>query len=125
MQQNNTQGTEATRAMKTLRQCWEQNEEIYINKGCLHCGSAATYLIYFTNREIQNTMLDFIHKYNCNHESRFDLLDIQHFPADYEQILKTLEQHVQAYAQQHQRQPCSLHFEQVKSIFEHEFNLAC
>ena len=47
--QKDTQGTEALRAMMTLRQCWFEHEEIYLHQGCLHCGSAATYLIYFTN----------------------------------------------------------------------------
>ncbi|MBF7688956.1 hypothetical protein [Acinetobacter rathckeae] len=125
MQQNDTQGTEAIRAMKTLRQCWENNEEIYINKGCLHCGSAATYLIYFTNRDIQNTMLHFIEKYNCNRVDRFDLLDIEHFASDYERVLVQLEQHIQDYAQGCMQKPRHICFEEVSSIFERELNMAC
>ncbi|SDB94410.1 hypothetical protein [Acinetobacter boissieri] len=125
MQQNDTQGTEAIRAMTTLRQCWANNEEIYINKGCLHCGSAATYLIYFTNRDIQNTMLNFVEKYNCNRVDRFDLLDITHFPNEYEQVLAQLEQQIQHYAQNTPTKPRQICFEHVTSIFERELNIAC
>ena len=59
-----TLATEAIRAFFTLQCCWLNNEEIYLEKGCLHCGSAATYLIYFTNTPIQNLLLNFIKKYN-------------------------------------------------------------
>ena len=48
-----TLGTEAIRAFFTVQCCWLNNEEIYLEKGCLHCGSAATYLIYYTNPHIQ------------------------------------------------------------------------
>lgn len=126
MQQENTQGTEAIRAMATLRQCWTSNEEIYINKGCLHCGAAATYLIYFTNRNIQNSMLNFIQKYNCNRTDRFDLLDIEYFASDYECILTILEQQIIAYAATtYSQQKRSICFEDVSSIFERELNMAC
>ncbi|MBJ7436161.1 MAG: hypothetical protein JHC54_10600, partial [Acinetobacter sp.] len=47
-----TLGTEAIRAFFTVQCCWLNNEEIYLEKGCLHCGSAATYLIYYTNPHI-------------------------------------------------------------------------
>ena len=40
-----TLGTEAIRAFFTLQCCWFNNEEIYLEQGCLDCGSAATYLI--------------------------------------------------------------------------------
>ncbi|MEB3754593.1 hypothetical protein [Acinetobacter sp. MD2(2019)] len=123
--QYDTHGTEAIRAMMTLRKCWFVNEEIYINQGCLHCGSAATYLIYFSNRHIQDLMLGFIAQYNCNHPSRVDLLDIEHFAQDYEQFLSQLEQAVIHYAFHSGKQPCQLKFEQVDSIFEHQFSMAC
>ena len=57
-----TLGTEAIRAFFTVQCCWLNNEEIYLEKGCLHCGSAATYLIYYTNPHIQKLMLAFIKK---------------------------------------------------------------
>ncbi|MCG2574690.1 hypothetical protein LVY74_14155 [Acinetobacter sp. ME22] len=119
-----TQGTEALRAMITLRQCWFNHEEIYIHQGCLHCGSAATYLLYFTNRNIQKQILDFIGRYNCNHSKHLDLLDFSHFQDDYELFLSQLEQSVIHYAFAHQ-QPRQLAFEQVESIFEREFHRAC
>lgn len=123
--QYDTQGTEAIRAMITLRKCWLTNEEIYINQGCLHCGSAATYLIYFTNRKVQKLMLDFIAKYNCNHPSRFDLLDITDFEQQYDDFLSLLEKQVIQYAFQFAKSPCPLKFEEVDSIFENTFSLAC
>ncbi|KJV39429.1 hypothetical protein [Acinetobacter brisouii] len=119
-----TQGTEALRAMMTLRQCWFEHEEIYLHQGCLHCGSAATYLLYFTDRDIQKQMLDFIGRYNCNHSKHLDLLDFSHFQDDYELFLSQLEQCVIHYAFAHQ-QPRQLAFEQVESIFEREFHRAC
>lgn len=119
-----TQDTEALRAMITLRQCWFNHEEIYIHQGCLHCGSAATYLLYFTNRDIQKQMLDFIGRYNCHHSKHLDLLDFSHFQHDYELFLSQLEQSVIHYAFAHQ-QPHQLAFEQVESIFEREFHRAC
>lgn len=120
-----TQGSEAINAMITLRQCWYANEEIYINKGCLHCGSAATYLIYFTNRKIQKLMLDFIAKYNCNHPKRVDLMDLEHFEQDYEQLLSQLEAQVIHYSFSQHNQPKRIAFEQVESIFERDFAMAC
>lgn len=123
--QYDTQGTEAIRAMITLRKCWLTNEEVYLNQGCLHCGSAATYLLYFTNRMIQNLILNFIAKYNCNRPSRFDLLDIEHFEQQYDEFLSQLEKHVIHYAFQFAKQPCQLRFEEVESIFENTFSVAC
>ena len=61
MHQDNL-GTEAIRAFFTLQCCWLNSEEIYLEKGCTHCGSAATYLIYFTNSPIQKLMLQLISK---------------------------------------------------------------
>lgn len=119
-----TQGTEALRAMMTLRQCWFEHEEIYIHQGCLNCGSAATYLLYFTDRGIQNQLLQFIARHNCNHSKHLDLLDFSHFQQDYELFLSQLEQTVIHYAFTHQ-QPRSLAFEQVASIFEREVHSAC
>ncbi|MFT4021115.1 MAG: hypothetical protein QM666_06335 [Acinetobacter sp.] len=123
--QHDTQGTEAIRAMITLRKCWLDNEEIYLNQGCLHCGSAATYLIHFTNRKIQNLMLDFIARYNCNHPKRFDLMDITDFSEHYEQFLSQLENLIIHYAFEYTNTPRTLKFEQVESIFEREFAMAC
>ncbi|MBF7694091.1 hypothetical protein I2F29_11850 [Acinetobacter sp. FNA3] len=125
MKQQLSQGTEALRAMVTLRQCWLENEEIYINKGCLHCGSAATYLIYFTNKNIQKIMLDFISRYNCNHSGRFDLLDLNHFEKEYEQFLSSIEQEIIHYAFKEQNTPRKYAFESIESIFERELNMAC
>lgn len=120
--QKDTQGTEALRAMMTLRQCWFEHEEIYLHQGCLHCGSAATYLIYFTHRPIQDFMLNFIGKYNCHHPKGFDFLDLNGFSGTYEHFLSMLEKQVIHYAfQQHQR--CTLRFEQIDSIFEREYPL--
>ncbi|GAB3051717.1 hypothetical protein GCM10027155_17440 [Acinetobacter apis] len=125
MSHQHTLGTEAIRAMVTLRTCWSLDEEIYINQGCLHCGSAATYLIYFTNSSIQKLMLDFIATYNCNAAGRFDLLDLCSFEDDYNLFLSTLEQHVIHYAFQERYSKRSLAFESVQSIFERSFHPAC
>ncbi|WP_179999092.1 hypothetical protein [Acinetobacter sp. YH12239] len=118
-------GTEAIRAYFTLQCCWLNNEEVYLEKGCIHCGSAATYLIYFTNHHIQNLMLDFIAQYSCSSSIRFDFLDLQHFEAKYNDFLQHLEKEVNFYARQHhaiERQMC---FEQVDSIFERHYSRAC
>lgn len=116
-----TQGSEAMNAMIALRQCWYEHEEIYLNQGCLHCGSAATYLIYFTNRTIQKVMLEFIAKYNCNHPKRLDLLDIDHFAQDYENMLSQLESHVIHYSFSQHNQPKKQSFYDVISIFERAY----
>ncbi|TCB84969.1 hypothetical protein E0H90_07335 [Acinetobacter sp. ANC 3791] len=122
--QKDMQGTEALRAMVTLRQCWFDHEEIYLHQGCLHCGSAATDLIYFTNRPIQDFMLNFIEKYNYHHAKDFDFIDLNDFSSSYEHFLSMLEQHVIHYAfQQHERR--TLRFEQIDSIFERELPPAC
>ena len=118
MQECPTQGSEALRAMITLRQCWYENDEIYLSQGCLDCGSAASYLIYFTNREIQNLMLDFIARFSCRISSKFDLLDLEGFETHYQQVLNQLEKLVIAYAFRQQHQPRRLVFEEVESIFE-------
>lgn len=120
-----TQADEAVRAMITLRQCWHANEEIYINKGCLHCGSAATYLLYFTNRSIQNLMLDFIARYNCNANRHLDLMDLNHFEHDYEAFLSELEKCVIHYSFSQKPEAKKIRFEEIESIFEREFALAC
>ncbi len=71
-----TLGTEAIRAFFTLQCCWLNNEEVYLEQGCLKCGSAATYLIYHTNPHIQKRLLKFIEKYRCHQARRDDLLDL-------------------------------------------------
>lgn len=120
-----TQGTEAIRAMITLRQCWFSNEEIYLNQGCLHCGSAATYLIYFTDRKIQKLMLDFIAEYPCQNSQRFDLLDLEHFEQRYENFLSELEKRVIHYSFGQTQSPRSQNFEEIESIFERPYSIAC
>ena len=120
-----TQGTEAIRAMITLRKCWFENDEIYLNQGCLHCGSAATYLIYFTNRKVQKLMLDFIGHYNCNAQLNFDFLDIKNFPEQYEQFLSQLERLVIQYSFGKTQQKKTQSFEDIESIFERSYNAVC
>lgn len=120
-----TQGTEAIRAMITLRKCWYENEEIYLNQGCLHCGSAATYLIYFTNRKIQKLMLDFIGQFNCNPKLNFDFLDIENFAEQYEQFLSQLERLVIQYSFGKTQQTKTQSFEDIESIFERTFSGLC
>ncbi|MDY6460314.1 hypothetical protein [Acinetobacter faecalis] len=120
-----TQGTEAIRAMITLRKCWFENDEIYLNQGCLHCGSAATYLIYFTNRKVQKLMLDFIGHYNCNAKLNFDFLDIKNFPEQYEQFLSQLERLVIQYSFGKTQQKKTQSFEDIESIFERSYNAVC
>ncbi len=120
-----TQGTEAIRAMITLRKCWFENDEIYLNQGCLHCGSAATYLIYFTNRKVQKLMLDFIGKFNCNPKLNFDFLDIENFSEQYEQFLSQLERLVIQYSFGKTQQKKTQSFEDIESIFERSYNAVC
>lgn len=123
--QQPTLATEAIRAFFTLQCCWLNSEEIYLEQGCLHCGSAATYLIYFTHSPIQKLMLDFIAQYNCHHNKRLDLLDIDDFEKNYNAFLQMLEDAVNLYAGQHQDIPRNLEFETVDSIFERDYSVAC
>lgn len=118
-------GTEAIRAFFTLQCCWLNNKEIYLEQGCLHCGSAATYLLYFTNRHIQNLMIDFIQKYKCHNVKRDDLLDLDDFERHYEGFLEVLELEVNQYARIHHDVPIDRPFESIDSIFENQFSLAC
>jgi len=120
-----TLATEAIRAFFTLQCCWLNSEEIYLEQGCLHCGSAATYLIYFTHDPIQKLMLDFIQKYNCHNSKKSDLLDLLDFEQNYNDFLQVLESAVNSYARQYQNQACHLAFESVESIFEREAAIAC
>lgn len=123
--QNHSLGTEAIRAYFTLQCCWLNNEEIYLEKGCQHCGSAATYLLYFTNQHIQKLMLDFIAKYPCHQSRRSDLLDLPSFEAHYNQFLMTLEKEVNFYARTHHDVVLKFAFEEVESIFERSYSYAC
>lgn len=121
-----TLGTEAIRAFFTLQCCWLNNEEIYLEQGCLHCGSAATYLIYFTHTPIQKLMLDFIAKYYCHSSKRLDLLDLQDFEENYNDFLEILEKAVNSYAREYKDAPIQLEFEAVESIFERNSpSIAC
>lgn len=120
-----TLATEAIRAFYTLQCCWLNSEEIYIEKGCLHCGAAATYLIYYTSRHIQDLMLNFIEKYSCHFSVRFDLLDLEHFQDDYEQFLEHLEKEISFYARRHHEDLRNINFESVDSIFERSVRIAC
>lgn len=120
-----TLATEAIRAFYTLQCCWLNSEEIYIEKGCLHCGAAATYLIYYTSRHIQDLMLNFIEKYSCHFSVRFDLLDLEGFQDDYEQFLEHLEKEISFYARRHHEDLRNINFESVDSIFERSVRIAC
>ncbi|MEX5538736.1 hypothetical protein ABFV54_26885, partial [Pseudomonas syringae] len=82
-------------------------------------------LIYFTNKNIQKIMLDFISRYNCNHSGRFDLLDLNHFEKEYEQFLSSIEQEIIHYAFKEQNTPRKYAFESIESIFERELIMAC
>ncbi|OTG84993.1 hypothetical protein [Acinetobacter sp. ANC 4648] len=124
MQQHNL-GTEAIRAFFTLQCCWLNNEEIYLEKGCQHCGSAATYLMYFTNIHIQKLMLKFINQYNCHLSKGLDLLDLHDFEENYNGFLQILENEVNFYVRRHHEIPSELAFEQIESIFERSFRMAC
>ncbi|WOE30993.1 MULTISPECIES: hypothetical protein [unclassified Acinetobacter] len=120
-----TQGTEAIRAIITLRKCWFEQEEIYLNQGCLHCGSAATYLLYFTNRKIQQLLLNFIERYNCNPTLNFDFLDLHDFALQYDQLLSELERLVIHYSFGQTQQPRQQCFEAIDSIFERPYAGLC
>lgn len=125
MQQHNNLGTEAIRAFFTLQCCWLNSEEIYLEKGCEHCGSAATYLIYFTNQHIQKLMLKFINQHNCYLSKGADLLDLHDFENNYNEFLQVLENEVNFYARQHHEIPMKYAFEDIDSIFERSFRMAC
>lgn len=118
-------GTEAIRAFFTLQCCWLNSEEIYLEKGCEHCGSAATYLIYFTNQHIQKLMLAFIQKYNCYLSKQLDFLDLPDFEKSYNDFLQIMENEVNFYARKHHEIPRTLAFEEIDSIFERSFRMAC
>lgn len=120
-----TLGTEAIRAFFTLQCCWLNNEEVYLEQGCLKCGSAATYLIYHTNPHIQKRLLKFIEKYRCHQARRDDLLDLDFFEKDYEDFLQILENEVNFYARLHHDIPRHIQFEDVDSIFERAHAMAC
>ncbi len=117
--------TEAIRAFFTLQYHWLNNEETYLQKQDSHCGSAATYLIYFTNRQIQNLILNFVSKYSCHSLQYPDLLDLESFGPDYEYLLQMLELEVNQYAKQHFLEPCDSKFESIRSIFNPEHRLFC
>lgn len=120
-----TLGTEAIRAFFTVQCCWLNNEEIYLEQGCLDCGSAATYLIYHTNTHIQKHLLKFIEKYRCHQARRNDLLDLDFFQQNYEDFLHILENEVNFYARLHHDVPRDRCFEEIESIFEHRYAAAC
>ena len=120
-----TLATEAIRAFFTLHCCWLNNEEVYLEQGCLDCGAAATYLIYYTNSDIQKMMLNFIAKYRCAINRRHDLLDVPFFAADYEFFLQDLELQINRYACAHQEQIRHCAFESLDSIFERNHAVAC
>jgi hypothetical protein len=103
----------------------DHHPEIYLEKGCLHCGSAATYLIYYTNPHIQKLMLAFIKKYHCVLSREQDLLDLPDFENDYDAFLQTLEHEVNFYARLHHDIIRPFAFETVDSIFERRYALAC
>ena len=123
--QKHTLGTEAIRTFFTMQCCWLNSEEIYMEKGCQHCGSAATYLIYFTNQHIQKLMLKFMNQYNCHLSKGWDLLDLNEFESDYNNFLNILEKEVNFYAREHHDIPRQCEFEHIESIFERSFSLAC
>lgn len=118
-------GTEAIRAFFTLQCCWLNSEEVYLEKGCTHCGSAATYLIYFTNTSIQKLMLKFVHQYGCHLSKGLDLLDLHDFEHNYNQFLEILESEINTYARTHSEAPRKIALEDIESIFERSFSIAC
>lgn len=120
---SHSQATEAIRAFFTLQCCWLNQQEIYLEQGCLHCGSAATYLIYYTNRKIQAMMLNFIDRYNCI--EHIDLLDIESFSEIYDEFLQHLEIEINRYACGVQHLERLLCFEDVESIFERSSAMIC
>lgn len=120
---SHSQATEAIRAFFTLHCCWLNQQEIYLEQGCLHCGSAATYLIYYTNRKIQAMMLNFIDRYNCI--EHIDLLDIESFSEIYDEFLQHLEIEINRYACGVQHLERLLCFEDVESIFERSSAMIC
>lgn len=123
--QQHTLGTEAIRAYFTLQCCWLNSEEIYLEKGCLHCGSAATYLLYFTHEHIQKLMLDFIAQYPCLTSPQVEFYTIPHFEKNYHNFLQTLEKEVNFYARKHHDIPRGQAFEEIESIFERRYQYAC
>lgn len=123
--QQHTLGTEAIRAYFTLQCCWLNSEEIYLEKGCLHCGSAATYLLYFSNHHIQKLMLKFITDYPCLTSPHIDFFNIPHFEKNYNDFLQVLEKEVNFYARKHHDIPRNMPFEHVESIFERTFHMVC
>ncbi len=120
-----TLGTEAIRAFFTVQCCWLNNEEIYLEKGCLHCGSPATYLIYYTNPHIQKLMLAFIKKYHCVLSREQDLLDLPDLKMTTTPSYKLLSTKYNFYARLHHDIIRPFAFETVDSIFERRYALAC
>lgn len=120
-----TLATEAIRAFFTLQCCWLNDEEMYLEGSCQHCGSAATYLIYFTNPAIQKLLLSFIAKYNCIHNKYTDLLDLPEFEKNYNFFLQQLESEVNCYARQTQHVIRKISFENIHSIFGRVSAIAC
>lgn len=113
-----TLASEAIRAYFTLQCCWLNDEEIYLEKGCQNCGSAATYLIYFTDANIQKLLLSFIGQYKCIYNNQTDLLDLPDFSEKYNLFLQNLELKVNRYACKHQQAERKIAFEDIDSIFE-------
>ena len=120
-----TLATEAIRAYFTLQCCWLNNEEVYLEEGCQHCGSAATYLIYYTNAKIQKLLLDFISQHSCIQSKRVDWSDLPDFEQRYNTFLQILEKEVNSYACENQQLACSKPFESVSSIFENTAETMC
>ena len=123
--QQHTLGTKAIRAYFTLQCCWLNNEEVYLEKGCSHCGSAATYLLYFTHGHIQKLMLDFIAKFPCLTSPKVEFYTIPNFEKEYNDFLQILEKEVNFYARKHHDIPRHYAFEQIDSIFERSYLNAC
>lgn len=123
--QDPTLATEAIRTFFTLQCCWLNNKEIYLEKGYQHCGAAATYLIYYTNTHIQKLMLAFITKFNCHLAKGWDLLDLDDFEDQYYDFLQLLEKEVNFYARQHHDIARVFAFEDLDSIFERPYSMAC
>ena len=118
-------GTEAIRAFFTLQCSWLNDEDVFLNPADPQCGSAATYLIYFTHHHIQHLMLDFIARFPCSQSGNLDLLDVPHFEQDYNHFLELLEKEVNFYARRHHDLPRQLGFEDITSIFTRTYGQAC
>lgn len=120
-----TLGTEAIRAFFTLRSCLVNHKDTYLEHGCTHCGSAATYLIYQTNTHIQKIIFELVGKYRCQHHQPYDLMKFPVSVDDQYKFLNILQHEVNFYARLHHDIDRIQRFENLPSIFERSYATAC